>query len=406
VQYGSQCFCGDSYGKYNRNSGCDMPCTANANEICGGSWRNNIYHADGATVPPPNPPPPSGGGLAPADANANAKTRSVLAYLVDLPKQGGKRVLSGQLIGRHTNDVDWNPIIQESGHAPAIMGVSVNCWTADSACINYQQGLGTFSVDMGTMTNHWNSGGLITVSQNTDNPKTRDQSSTFSSSDYDSLVNPARWPNPVHDYFINGLDLLANQYLVLQNAGVVLFHRPFHEMNGGWDWYGNGHGSPDQYKQLWIMEFDYLTKTKGVHNLLFVYGPSGGAGNYGTYYPGDQYVDIVGLSHYPNVVNGQPVSKPGGYDELTTQVAPSKPFAFTEFGPSPPNTTNAQFTPKDYNMLIDGIRQSMPRVVYWHSWIGLFSMGVGITGPGGQHNLNVPQLLADPWVVNRGDVHF
>jgi len=43
AQYGAQCFCGDSYGRYGRAANCDMMCAGNGNEVCGGSWANSLY---------------------------------------------------------------------------------------------------------------------------------------------------------------------------------------------------------------------------------------------------------------------------------------------------------------------------------------------------------------------------
>jgi hypothetical protein len=48
VQYGQQCFCGNSYGRYGSSTSCNMACTANAGETCGGTWANDVY-ATGAT---------------------------------------------------------------------------------------------------------------------------------------------------------------------------------------------------------------------------------------------------------------------------------------------------------------------------------------------------------------------
>ncbi|XP_070555713.1 uncharacterized protein [Ptychodera flava] len=45
VQYGSQCFCGDTYDIYGKvdDSECSMACTGRPNQICGGNWRFNAY---------------------------------------------------------------------------------------------------------------------------------------------------------------------------------------------------------------------------------------------------------------------------------------------------------------------------------------------------------------------------
>ena len=43
LQYGVQCFCGNSYGKYGESYSCDYECSGNQNEICGGYWANSVY---------------------------------------------------------------------------------------------------------------------------------------------------------------------------------------------------------------------------------------------------------------------------------------------------------------------------------------------------------------------------
>ncbi|MGO9611434.1 MAG: WSC domain-containing protein [Dissulfurispiraceae bacterium] len=37
------CFCGQRFGKYGPATNCNMPCSGNRGEICGGSWANTIY---------------------------------------------------------------------------------------------------------------------------------------------------------------------------------------------------------------------------------------------------------------------------------------------------------------------------------------------------------------------------
>ena len=44
--------------------------------------------------------------------------------------------------------------------------------------------------------------------------------------------------------------------------------------------------------------FNYLTQVKGLHNILWIYSPDQGAPTPSLYYPGSNYVDIVGLDVY------------------------------------------------------------------------------------------------------------
>jgi hypothetical protein len=43
VQYGRQCFCGNSYGRYGQSMACNMPCEGNPKQNCGGGWANAVY---------------------------------------------------------------------------------------------------------------------------------------------------------------------------------------------------------------------------------------------------------------------------------------------------------------------------------------------------------------------------
>jgi len=53
VQYGSYCFCGNSYGKYGFVSytECNMSCNGDKTQDCGGTWRNSIYAVSNSLLP-------------------------------------------------------------------------------------------------------------------------------------------------------------------------------------------------------------------------------------------------------------------------------------------------------------------------------------------------------------------
>ena len=58
VQYGNQCFCGNRYGRYGQatDADCNMRCSGNQAQLCGGNWRNSVYQHAGAPFIPPEPP--------------------------------------------------------------------------------------------------------------------------------------------------------------------------------------------------------------------------------------------------------------------------------------------------------------------------------------------------------------
>ena len=83
---------------------------------------------------------------------------------------------------------------------------------------------------------------------------------------------------------------------------IPVIFRPWHEMNGDWFWWGAKNNSPEEFKQLYIMTHDLLTKQYGCHHLVWAYSPNAVSGDteerYMAYYPGDSYVDLLGIDLY------------------------------------------------------------------------------------------------------------
>ena len=96
------------------------------------------------------------------------------------------------------------------------------------------------------------------------------------------------WENKV---FTEDLKNAAAYLKLLRDADIPVLWRPFHEAAGGWFWWGKDAAS---FKSLWIAMFNYF-KTEGLDNLIWVWTTEG---NDADWYPGDQYVDIVGRDVY------------------------------------------------------------------------------------------------------------
>ena len=117
-----------------------------------------------------------------------------------------------------------------------------------------------------------------------------------------------------HEAYKAKLDLFAEFVQDLQvgflfKKDIPIVFRPFHEHTGGWFWWGQPHCSPDEYKALWRFTVQYLRDEKGLHNLLYCYSPDiiRDRDHYLECYPGDEYVDILGLDDYHDVgENGNP----------------------------------------------------------------------------------------------------
>ena len=119
------------------------------------------------------------------------------------------------------------------------------------------------------------------------------------------------YPNP-RAWYMAALKDIADFYngLVDEETGrkIPVVMRYGHEMDGGWFWWGRGWCTADEFRRFSRMTADYLRKACGEDQIIFAYTPDrtwkdfgkeGDADNtFLAYYPGDKYVDIVGLDDY------------------------------------------------------------------------------------------------------------
>ena len=137
------------------------------------------------------------------------------------------------------------------------------------------------------------------------------------------------------------LDMIADYAKAVEGDGITILFRPLHENTGSWFWWGAALCDEQAYIALYRYTVDYLKETKGVHNMLYVYGPGSEAANvaeYGARYPGDAYVDMIGYDLYhsgPSQENEagylQSISKQNGIlRDFAT--AHNKLYAITETG--------------------------------------------------------------------------
>ncbi|MBF8148579.1 beta-mannosidase [Winogradskyella sp. F6397] len=112
-----------------------------------------------------------------------------------------------------------------------------------------------------------------------------------------------------HDYYKQKLQKIAEvaNSMVGNDGNLVPFiFRPFHEFDGDWFWWGKAYCSPQQFKELWQFTVTYLRDTLQVNNILFAFSPDSSffsAAEYLNRYPGDAYVDILGMDNYTDFNN-------------------------------------------------------------------------------------------------------
>ena len=308
----------------------------------------------------------------PANPNANPKARAILNYFHELSvRKEGRRVLSGQFsdFGNGANLRIMQRIHDNTGHWPALIGVDY---------ADFGRGSLTYKVPNKVAIDYWKQGGLVTVMAHMFNPANpkggglRDKGVNL-----DELLQPG---TETHQRWMKELDLIAEGLQELKDAGVVVLWRPFHEMNGGWFWWGAK--DPEKFIQVWHHMFDYFTGTKQLDNLLWVYGPNHGSGT-AKYYAGDHQVDLVGLDAYTDFIDREHIK---GFDEI---VALPKPFGFTEYGPHGSQNPPGNY---DYRRFIDGLLRDFSQTCFFMCWNAKWSLAT---------NQNTKELLSHPSLVNR-----
>lgn len=112
-----------------------------------------------------------------------------------------------------------------------------------------------------------------------------------------------------NEWYKKKLDKIASVILNLKGSNselIPVIFRPFHEFDGSWFWWGASFCTPEEYKQAFQFTVDYLKNTKGVHNILYAFSPDNSyttEANYLSRYPGDKYVDIIGMDNYGDFNN-------------------------------------------------------------------------------------------------------
>ena len=114
----------------------------------------------------------------------------------------------------------------------------------------------------------------------------------------------------LHNDFLIQLDHVAAFLAGCTNGEtpIPIIFRPYHEHNGTWFWWGKNHCTEQEYIQLWQFTVDYLKNTKGLHHIIYAFSPDRSRmdvtklkASFLYAYPGDDYVDVMGLDDYRDV---------------------------------------------------------------------------------------------------------
>lgn len=220
--------------------------------------------------------------------NANDDAKRLMSFLTDVY---GEKILSGQYCDEGPFGKEMQVIKNVTGKQPVILGMDL----ADYTPVNVEHGSNPMVVK--SAINYWNSGGIIELQWHWNTPTeyaTSEWYRTFytDSTSLDLKKVMSGQDQTGYDALMKDIEAIAKPLQELQEAGVPVLFRPLHEASGGWFWWGAS--GPEVYKELWILMYERLTNEFGLNNLIWVWN-----GQSADWYPGDEYVDIMGEDIYP-----------------------------------------------------------------------------------------------------------
>lgn len=130
---------------------------------------------------------------------------------------------------------------------------------------------------------------------------------------------------------LKDIDQVAGYMKLLAKENIPIIWRPLHEaagnsseFEGGKAWFWWGVDGPEYYVRLWRLLYDRLVGHHGLNNLIWVWNSQMDDREW---YPGDEYVDIVGRDNYYALA--YPLAKE--YRQLSSEY-PSKLITLAECG--------------------------------------------------------------------------
>lgn len=270
----------------------------------------------------------------PAGARHSPEASSLLRYLESF---SGEHVLSGQHeypgeLRRHTERTRE----LAGGRTPAVWGSDFGFTARGKDAIEHRQSVIDEAV------RQWQQGSIVTLMWHACRPVDEEPcgwresvQADLSDAQWQDLLTPG---TEVHRRWTAQVDTVASYLKQLRQKRIPVLWRPYHEMNGGWFWWGQKRGEGG-YTALWRMLHDRLRDVHGLDNLIWVWNanaPHASADAYALYYPGDASVDVLAADVYGGDF------KQSHHDDLKA-LAGDKAIALGEVGKVPtPEILDAQ----------------------------------------------------------------
>ncbi|MEZ0611812.1 glycoside hydrolase family 26 protein [Fibrella sp. WM1] len=278
-------------------------------------------------------------------------TKETKALYHNLDKLSRKHVLFGHQHATEyghgwTGDANRSDVKSVSGSHPAVIGVDFSGLSGRPAAAIEK----TKAELRRQIADTYDRGGVTTVAWHFSNPVTPRTgfywTDSVSAPAVANLV-PGGSHHAQYKAILRTVADLANTTKGSDGKLVPMLFRPYHELDGGWFWWGKPHCSRDEFTSLWRFTVTYLRDSLQVHNFIYTFSPDclyKSEADYTDRYPGNEWVDVVGVDNYADFGRNGRYNVSAGIAKLKIMAdfaaKNGKLAAFTETGlESIPDTT-------------------------------------------------------------------
>ncbi|WP_409021882.1 glycoside hydrolase family 26 protein [Dyadobacter sp. LHD-138] len=278
-------------------------------------------------------------GFSQIDPKATRETKALYRNLGELSKTN---ILFGHQHATEyghgwAGDADRSDVKSVSGSHPAVIGVDLSGLSGRPAedIQKTSEALRQHVVDT------YNRGGITTVAWHFSNPASgggfywKDSVSVPAI----ALIKPGGSHHEKYKEILKTVADFAKSARGKDGTLAPMLFRPYHEFDGDWFWWGKGHCSREDFIAVWQFTVTYLRDTLGAHNFIYVFSPDCKFNTEQEFlerYPGDQYVDMVGMDNYADFGRGGKYNLQAGVRKLKIvsdyAKKAGKLAAFTETG--------------------------------------------------------------------------
>lgn len=270
-------------------------------------------------------------------------TKETKALYNNLHRLAGKHILFGHQHATEyghgwRGDADRSDVKSVSGSHPAVIGVDFSGLSGRPAEEIEQTKESLRKQIVAT----YDRGGVTTVAWHFTNPVTPQTGFYWK----DSVTAPAvasLIPGGSHHAaykaILKTVSELVNTARGKDGKLVPMLFRPYHEFDGGWFWWGKPHCSREEFISLWRFTTSYLRDSLQVHTFIYTFSPDclfKTEAEYTDRYPGDDWVDVVGMDNYADFGRNGRYNLPAGIAKLKIvsdfAQKTGKLAAFTETG--------------------------------------------------------------------------